>query len=79
MAGGDFNAKQSQWGSRLISSKARQLLSETQILNLNTISNEERTYWQSDVKKKPDFIDFFITKALLWLVIGPLTHDPHSP
>lgn len=64
IAGGDYNAKHTQWGSRLTTSKGRQLLSAAQKLNLKHVSSGEPTYWPTDMKKVPDLIDFFITKGI---------------
>ena len=64
IAGGDFNAKHTDWGSRLITPKGRQLLSAIQSLNLNYASTGEPTYWPTDTYKVPDLIDFFITKSV---------------
>ena len=64
LAGGDYNAKHTHWGSRLISPKGRQLLYAIESLNFNVISTGEPTYWPTDTNKTPDLIDFFVTKGL---------------
>lgn len=51
VAGGDFNAKHTFWGSRIITPKGRQLLSTLNKLRLGAISTGEPTYWPTDSKK----------------------------
>jgi len=64
IAGGDYNAKHLMWGSRIITSKGRELLKAIRKDNLQHISTGEPTYWPSDRNKKPDTIDFCITKNI---------------
>ena len=64
IAGGDFNAKHPQWGSRLISSKGRELWEAMKHLNLEPMSTGEPTYWPTDRRKIRDVIDFYITKSV---------------
>lgn len=60
--GGDFNAKNIQWGSRLTTPKGKELYTAIRITGCEFISTGKPTYWPSDVTKIPDLIDFFITK-----------------
>lgn len=64
IAGGDYNAKHTFWGSRIITSKGRELFRAMQDNNLNFISTGEPTYWPTDRKKRPDVIDFCVTKHI---------------
>lgn len=64
MVGGDYNAKHTQWGSRLITPRGRELLKAVTSLQLETISTGEPTYWPTDLTKTPDVIDIFITKGI---------------
>ena len=64
LAGGDYNAKHTIWGSRLISPKGRQLKLAINSLYLNVFSTGKPTYWPTDINKTPDLIDFFIRKDL---------------
>lgn len=64
IAGGDYNAKHTLWGSRLITPKGRTLFKVIQRNNLSHISTGEPTYWPSDRNKLPDVIDFCITKGI---------------
>jgi len=64
IAGGDFNAKHTQWGSRLITTKGRALLATINEMNLDFISTGEPTYWPTDITKTPDLIDFCVSKGL---------------
>lgn len=65
-AAGDFNAKHTHWGSRLINPKGRQLyraiISPRE--NLDFKSPCTPTYWPTDRNKIPDLIDFAIIKGL---------------
>lgn len=60
---GDYNAKHTSWGSRLITPKGRQLLSAINSLHLNITSPYSPTYWPTDQNKIPDLIDFCISKG----------------
>lgn len=62
--GGDFNAKNIQWGSRLTTTKGRELLKAINSTGCEFISTGTATYWPTDPMKKPDLIDFFITKKI---------------
>jgi hypothetical protein len=48
LIGGDWNAKRSQWGARLITPKGRNLLEALNRQNCNYLSTGEPTYWPSD-------------------------------
>lgn len=62
--GGDFNAKNTFWGSRLTTTKGRELLSAIKDLKCDVISTGKPTYWPTDTMKIPDLIDFFIYKNI---------------
>lgn len=64
VVGGDFNAKHTHWGSRLITTKGKQLLESCSQLKCVTISTGKPTYWPTDLNKIPDLIDFFITRNI---------------
>lgn len=51
IAGGDYNAKNTTWGSRLTNMKGRQLLNAIRENNGSFISTGEPTYWPTDIKK----------------------------
>lgn len=63
-AGGDYNAKHPEWGSRLTTSKGRELFKAIKTNNLQCLSTGEPTYWPSDTHKIPDVIDFCVTKGV---------------
>jgi transposase len=63
IAGGDFNAKNTQWGSRTTTTKGRELLATIRSNNLNYTSTGQPTYWPTDPQKIPDLLDFYITKG----------------
>lgn len=64
IAGGDYNAKHTHWGSRLITTKGKELLNSMKENKLLSFSTGEPTYWPSDRKKIPDLIDFCVTKNI---------------
>lgn len=64
LAGGDFNSKHTHWGSRLISSKGKQLYEAMQKKHLDCLSSGQPTYWPTDRRKIPDLIDFCIIKGI---------------
>lgn len=59
--GGDWNAKNVAWGSRLTNPKGRNLLRVLQNHNCNYLSTGEPTYWPTDTNKIPDLLDFAIS------------------
>jgi hypothetical protein len=64
IAGGDWNAKHSHWGSRLTTTRGRELKKSCDAINLTPMSTGEPTYWPTDSQKKPDLLDFYITKSI---------------
>jgi hypothetical protein len=64
IAGGDYNAKLTAWGSQLISPRGREVLKTMEQLNLDHISTAEPTYSPSDCNKLPDLLDFCVTKGI---------------
>lgn len=64
LAGGDYNAKHSRWGSRLTTTKGRELVKVMDKQNLGVLSTGKPTYWPSDTEKIPDVIDFCVTKGI---------------
>lgn len=62
--GGDFNAKHTDWGSRLTTTKGKELHQAIIKYNCNWHSTGKPTYWPSDQNKIPDLIDFFITRKI---------------
>lgn len=64
IAAGDYNAKHTYWGSRLISPRGRVLYDSVSVMGLNIISSGQPTYWPTDQNKIPDVIDFGVTKGL---------------
>ena len=64
LLGGDYNAKHTDWGSRTITTRGRELRKAIQELGCCHHSTGNPTYWPSDTKKTPDLIDFFISKRI---------------
>lgn len=64
IVGGDFNAKHPLWGSRLTTTKGRELHKAIEALRLETVSTGEPTYWPTDRRKSPDVIDFSVIKGV---------------
>lgn len=83
ISGGDWNAKHTFWGSRLISPRGRQLLGACNTLGLDTFSDGKPTHWPTDLSKTPDLLDFYVTKNLapvriMVSTLADLSSD-HSP
>lgn len=64
IAGGDWNSKHVHWGSRLITTRGRQLKLSVDKNHLSTIAPTEPTNWPADHNRIPDILDFFIIKGL---------------
>jgi hypothetical protein len=64
VAGGDWNSKHLYWGSRLTTTRGRQLKLSIDTNHLQSISSLEPTHWPTDSNKIPDLLDFFIVKGL---------------
>ena len=64
IAGGDYNSKHVLWGSRLTTTKGRELAKLMQEENYYYMSTGTPTYWPTDPQKTPDLLDFFVTKRL---------------
>lgn len=81
--GGDFNAKHTYWGSRLTTTKGKELLNAIRNANCDVISTGKPTYWPTDTHKIPDLIDFFVYKNLppnfLHIEDGFDMSSDHSP
>jgi hypothetical protein len=63
-AGGDYNAKHTNWRSRLITSKGYELLKKMESNNLKHLSGGEPTYWPPDRNKLPHLVDLCLTKGI---------------
>ena len=72
IAGGDYNAKHTQWGSRLVTVRGKNLLNSVITNNLNYLTTYEPTYWPTDTNKIPDLLDFFITKNISLRHVQPV-------
>lgn len=64
IAGGDFNAKNKHWGSRLTTVKGKELLAAIQEYDCVCLSTGKPTYWPTDPDKVPDLLDFFISRKI---------------
>ena len=64
LACGDYNAKHTYWGSRLINPRGTQLYKALVDSKncLDVISPGQPTYWPTDPRKIPDLIDFAISR-----------------
>jgi hypothetical protein len=62
--GGDFNAKHTHWGSRLTTTKGKELLEAIKQLKCESLSTAKPTYWPTDPNKIPDLIDFFVVRNI---------------
>uniref|UniRef100_A0A6M2DG86 Putative rna-directed dna polymerase from mobile element jockey n=1 Tax=Xenopsylla cheopis TaxID=163159 RepID=A0A6M2DG86_XENCH len=63
IAGGDYNSKHTAFGSRLSTTKGKQLHQLIVDNNYDIHSTGSPTYWPSDPQKKPDMLDFFISNG----------------
>lgn len=81
--GGDYNAKNTLWGSRLTTTKGRELYKAANETGCEFVSTGKPTYWPSDTSKIPDLIDFFIirkvSKQYIKLEEGFDLNSDHSP
>jgi exonuclease III len=64
IAGGDYNAKHTAWGSRLITPRGRVVFKTMERLHLRHLSTGEPTYWPSDINKLPGLVDLCVTKGI---------------
>ena len=64
IAGGDYNAKNTIWGSRLTTTKGCELHRVILHNNLNYLSTRQPTYWPTATNKLPDLLDFCLTKGI---------------
>lgn len=64
VAGGDWNAKNQFWGSRLTSPRGRVLKEFVDTKKFDVLSSGEPTYWPTDVNKHPDLLDFFVVNGI---------------
>jgi hypothetical protein len=60
VARGNYNCKQALWGSRLVTTKERELASLIRTHNYSFLSTGTPTYWPTDPNKLPYLLDFFI-------------------
>ena len=81
--GGDFNAKNTHWGSRLTTHKGKELFEAGRANNCEFHSAGKPTYWPSDTNKIPDLIDFYVTKGIfedyMYLENSEGLSSDHSP
>ena len=66
IGGGDYNAKHPRWGSRLTTTRIRELQKTMTDNNYEKLSTGQSTYWPTDRKKIPDVLDFLqlVTKNI---------------
>jgi hypothetical protein len=64
MVGEDWNAKHTNWESRLMTPEGRNLLQSITNYNCSCLPTGEPTYWPSDPNKTPDLLDFFFFKSI---------------
>jgi hypothetical protein len=63
IAGGDYNARHTDWGSRLITPRGCEVFNRMERNNLKHLSTGEPTYLPSDRNKLPNLVDFCVTKG----------------
>ena len=65
LIGGYWNAKHTAWGARLTTPKGRNLLHAIAGHNCHYLSTGEPTYWQTDLIKLLDLLDFIVTRSII--------------
>lgn len=64
LIGGDWNAKNPRWGSRITNPKGKALEEAVSEINANFISPGKPTFFPNNPKAKPDILDFFVFKNI---------------
>jgi hypothetical protein len=64
LAGGYFNDKNTNWGSRITTTKGTELQKSIRNLNSICITTRQPTYWPPDPQKIPDLLDFCIVRGI---------------
>jgi len=64
LAGGDFDSKNTLRGSRLTTTKGRELQKVLHANNYTPLSTGSPTYWPTDLNKIPDLLEFFVTSEI---------------
>ena len=64
LIGGDWSAKHTAWGARLITPKGRNVLHAISSHNCHYFSTGEPTYWPTDLIKLPDLLDFHVARDI---------------
>lgn len=64
VSGGDYNSKHTTWGSRLDTTKGRELHKVIVGNKYDYLSTGTPTYWPTDPKKTPDLLDLFIIHGI---------------
>jgi hypothetical protein len=59
-----YNAKHTDWGSRLITTRGRKLLKTMGRNNIKRMSTGNPTYFSSERNKLPDLVHFCVTKGI---------------
>ena len=73
LIGGDWNAKHTAWGARLITRKGRFLFNAITSYNCHYFSTGEPTQWPTDLTKLPDLLDFLVARGV------PANHTQVEP
>lgn len=64
LIGGDWNAKNVRWASRLTNTRGRQLEEAVSLIGGDFITPGKPTFYPADETKEPDLIDFFVFNNL---------------
>jgi hypothetical protein len=62
--GGDFNSKNTHWGSRLRTTKGSEFYQAVKGYHCDVHTTGRPKYWPTDVNKVPDLLEFFVSKNL---------------
>jgi hypothetical protein len=64
IAGGDYNCKHTLWGSRLTTTKGRELANLIQERNYTFLTTGSPTYWPTNHSKLPDLLNLFVVGGI---------------
>jgi hypothetical protein len=65
MAGADYNAKNAYWRARITHLQVIQLMAAVNELHLDHHTTGEPNYWRTHENRRPDVLDFFISKGIV--------------
>lgn len=64
VAGGDYNAKHLNYGSRVTTPRGTSLYQAASMCHCEFLTTGEPTYWPADQNRIPDLLDIFVVKGI---------------